>query len=240
MNLVICAATLQDRMPADLQGIIDKAWTRPAVQVRYNTPESNLGVVGSYQRLYELSTGDILFYVHDDVIIHEDGWDMRFLQEFTDPAVGIVGFGGALCHGDPNIYKTPYRLQQLGRFDYRSNVDDAETHGMRFTGSCDVAVLDGYTLGVRRSLLDGIGGWKLLINARIDFIAYDYALCALAHRHGYRIRLLGISCHHRGGATSVRMNIDRRTEYEYSHRWLYDNFRDVLPWQCLNLQRRSH
>jgi len=153
------------------------------------------------------------------------------MAEFiADPQVALVGFGGALWHGLPDLYKTPYQLQQLQRGDYRSNVDNAEVHGSRFTGSCNVAVLDGFALAVRRSFLDRIGGWKQWPE-HSSFYCYDYILCALARRYHQKVRLLGVRCHHRGGQSSTKVNTIATSDesYQRSHEWFYQSFRDVMP-----------
>jgi hypothetical protein len=207
MNLAICVATMQQKNPpGEIGGWIERAsdFQIPLFGV-YNTPEHNLGVVGSYHELYQKHPEtDILCYLHDDLVCREDGWDVRVAKEFEDPKVAIVGFGGALAHGAKDLYKVPYRLNDLARFDYMSNVDDAEFHGERFTGSRDVAVLDGF------------------------------ALCGLGRRHDYRTRLIGIRCHHFGGGTSVTEKVRQITSqlaYDKAHRWFYDEFRDVMPWR---------
>ncbi|KKN03036.1 hypothetical protein LCGC14_1111590, partial [marine sediment metagenome] len=161
----------------------------------------NLGVLASMQQGYKETKEPIIAFIHDDVSIDEENWDTRVEAEFADPSVGVVGFGGALHHGDPDIYKLPYRLQQLGRSYYRSNTDDAEAHGERFTGSCDVATLDGFALIVRKELLDKTKGFP--INDLPPHHNYDYWLTLSAWRHGYRVRLCGIKCHHQGGLTAV-------------------------------------
>jgi len=215
---------------------------------RYNTPDDNLGVTGSLQWLYEHTTAPVIAFLHSDLEIFESGWDERVLRDFDDPAVGVVGFGGALQLGEDDIYKTPYRLQQLRRIDYRSNTRDAETHGERFIGACDVATLDGFALIVRRELLDG---WRNLFDKRLaysrgwpvsryPFHNYDNALCIEAHRQGLRVRLVGIDCQHHGGATSTspegqahwqQMGTTDAEIHEQSHRYLYEDGRGILPWR---------
>lgn len=201
------------------------------LHIVYNSPNRNRGVVGSYQELYKTSTSDLIMYLHDDVICREGNWDERVIAEFDDPKVGIVGFGGAIRHGSPDLYKVPYRLQDLARFGYMSNVDDAEVHGERMEGSREVAVLDGFALCVRRSLLDKCGGWP--VGTPVDYIGYDYWISCMARRLGYKIILCGIRCHHLGGRTFVKMNLSEpEVKYKEAHEYIYAKFSDVLPWSC--------
>lgn len=237
MKLAICTATMCDIQesnyqygPGEIPSFTAHATTNPRVYVHRNTIEQNLGVVSAYQKLYEKTTEEILFYTHDDVVCREGGWDERVISEFEDPKVGLVGFGGASRHGTDELYKTPYRLQQLVRSGYRSNVDDAETHGARFEGSCDVVVLDGFVIAVRRSLLDCFGGWAWMADG-CNFFCYDYAISALARRCGYRIRVVGVRCHHYGGRTSTKdvKEIVGQEAYDKSHKWFYNEFRNEMP-----------
>lgn len=174
---------------------------------------------------------DILAFLHDDTIIHDPKWVDRVLAEFEDPAVGLVGFGGALGHGSPALYREPYDYHQLGRSHFMSNMDDAENHGERFTDSCDVAVLDGFALIVRREVLEQAGGWPL--DTPIGYVAYDYWISCMTRRLGYRIRLVGIPCQHLGGQTFVKLGIGKDPkhwqQYLDSHRYIYDEFKDCLP-----------
>lgn len=226
----ICVATMSGSN-TDVDTWVEHAALKPSVHYWLNTPEQNLGVTKAYQKLYETTDSDVLLYLHQDVICREQDWDLRLMAEFIDdPQVAVAGFGGALWHGLPSLYKTPYQLQQLQRGDYMSNVDDAEVHGSRFEGSCNVAVLDGFALAVRRSFLDRIGGWTKF-PTHSNYFNYDYILCALARRYKQKVRLVGVKCHHRGGSASVgvRAWFTSQEAYDQAHRWFYDNFSDVLP-----------
>jgi GT2 family glycosyltransferase len=206
--------------------------------IRYNTPDDNLGVTGSLQWLYEHTTAPVIAFLHSDLEIFEPGWDARVLKEFDDPKVGLVGFGGGLQHGSTDIYKIPYALGQLARFDYRSNTTDAEQHGERFVESCEVAVLDGFALILRRELLDRVGGWPV---KELPFHCYDYWAAIATHKLGYSVRLVGIKCQHWGGSTSTTPEAQAYWErslnktdaqiHEESHRFMYDYARGYLPWR---------
>lgn len=201
----------------------------------------NDGMLPAYQRGFEFvrdNTGcEIIAFLHDDTIINDPGWVQRVMKEFEDPTVGLVGFGGATGHGTAGLYRDPYDYKQLARSNFLSNMVDAENHGKRFTGSCDVAVLDGFALIVRREVLEKAGGWPL--NTPIGYVAYDYWLSCMTRRLGYRIRLVGVPCQHLGGQTFVKLGKGKDPkhwiQYLESHRYIYDEFKDVLPARTIQL-----
>lgn len=253
-KLAITTATL---LPTPLITQCVKSWEQTRhmcheICIRENTPEDNLGVTGSLQWCYEQTTAPIIACIHSDTEIFESGWDERVLREFDDPTVGVVGFGGARQLGEDDIYKKPYEMYQLRRIGYMSNTNDAEVHGSRFAGECDVATLDGFALIVRRQLLadwyhgfpphDAVGlheltaGWPV---QSLPFHNYDNALCIHAARMGYRVRLVGIRCHHHGGRTTVTTAYDEWSRrvlgkpdsevHAESHWVLYEMGRGILP-----------
>ena len=194
------------------------------------------GILPAYQRGFSSASRDgydLLAYFHDDLIIQDMDWDDKVMAEFNDPTVGLVGFGGAKGHGSPDLYKVPYHYSQLGRSEFLSNMNEAEVHGKRFTGSCDVSVLDGFSMIVRTELLEQAGGWPV---GKIGYINYDYWASCMAHRLGYKIRLVGVECNHLGGRTYVKQGIGKRPgsqqEFLDAHEYIYKNFADVLPWRC--------
>lgn len=188
-----------------------------------------MGVPMSLETGYTVTKAPLLAFIHDDVIVREP-WVNRVVEAFDDPSVGVVGFGGAVSHGAPNIYQVPYDFRQLGRSGYLSNVDDAEIHGTRFAGERDVAVLDGFALICRRDILEHAGGWPL--DTPIGYLCYDYWLCCIAHEMAFRIRMVGIRCHHFGGRAAVKVEPKYRGDFDAAHRYIYDRFREVLPWTC--------
>lgn len=202
-----------------------KTWWDTAHQDHHAIFVSNKGVVDAYQECFDSSDADVLAYIHDDVVISEPGWDEQVLKEFEDPSVGLVGFFGALSHGDPRMYKKPYALSQLGRSQCRSNMRDAEHHGQRFTGACNAAVLDAFAMFVRRDVLVKAGGWP--VNTPVDYIGVDYWISCMTRRLGYKIRIVGVECDHLSGGSNGKNVVP--IDFEGAHRYIYDEFKDVLP-----------
>ena len=177
----------------------------------------------AYEQVYRNTSQEIIAYIHDDVSIFENTWDDRVLKQFEDPQVGLVGFFGATGHCLENLYSEPCKGQNFVRLGVRSNMVDAEVHGERFTGECDVVVLDGLALFVRRKILDNAGGWPQ--NTAVSYWCYDYWLGLETRRQGYKIRLVGVNCQHHASKTPSLIN----ENWEAAHQYLYDNYRDVLP-----------
>jgi GT2 family glycosyltransferase len=176
---------------------------------------------------------EILALLHDDLLFCEpaaSAWE-RVLHEFNDPAIGLVGFLGAKQHGSADIYRRPFHLQQLGRTDVVSNLEDAEVHGSRISEPTDVAILDGMALIVRRQILERWGGWPI---KQCEYVGYDQAISCETRRQGYRIRVVPINVLHMGGQTSIKMGRADMSgqQHEVSHKWIYRNYADVLPWRC--------
>ena len=224
-----------------------RGWSRLVAVVVVDSEPVNGSVASARHKIWQMAKArdydennaadDILCYLHDDVEILEPGWDVRVKTVFSQHQdVGLAGFACALGLGQDDIYKTPYYLQQVGRHTFGSNMVDAELHGFRTTQDQEAASPDGFSMILRRSLLDKVGGWNYFPYLHHT---YDYAIACLARRHHYKCWLIACSVRHWGGKTSLT-EIHRKTAEQYGgddkvhadgHRWLYDNFRDVLPFR---------
>lgn len=200
-----------------------ESWNHPTMII------CGLGLMEAYQSGYQDSKADIIAYAHDDVKVFNPDWKERVLAEFVDPRVGLVGFAGSLGQGVPWMYKQPFDWKSTGRTGtFFSNMPDAENHGQRFTGSREVGHLDGMTLFVRRAILDSCGGWP--VTTPLNYYGYDYWLGCEARRQGYRMRLVGVACAHLAGMRPEHRQYAMEGQ-EAGNRWLWDNYRDVLPFR---------
>jgi len=193
---------------------------------------------------------EVVVALHDDVEIDQEGWDAEVLNHFAlHPQCGLAGFSGALGLGSDDIYSAPYSPMQLARRDFRSNLREAESHGIRSITPHRVICHDGFSLIGRASWwLWGKKGsgraqstpWDVLVAAKYVHHAYDGALGLLAHQAGWESWYIPVACHHLGGRTAVANTayIEWAMTQEpggdagfwnLSHLKLYDLGRGILP-----------
>jgi GT2 family glycosyltransferase len=210
-------------------------------------PEDPHSAVENMKLLAEKSSAEYLAFMHDDVEFlgvcddqwwEEQGWKVVDFFE-SHPKCGMIGFGGALGLGTDELYKRPYKLQQLARIDFISNMTDAEAHGRRVLVPTQVAVLDGFCQIIRHTAYEEVGGWKAVLDMGISFHCYDLAMACLLAEKGWEVWMLPISCTHHGGRTSTSAAYDSwlRSKgingdleiHQEAHKVIYTRFRNSLP-----------
>lgn len=174
----------------------------------------------------------VTIFAHDDLTIHDEDWLYRInsIGQAT-----IIGLGGALALGSPDLYRKPYDIWQLARRGYVSNQTDAETHGERFTGLRRCAVVEQFFFAVRTDWLKDKGGFP---TDQLTHHCIDMWLACEAARDGKEVWQVGVSCTHHGGGSSTKPSYGEapwlqggsmERDHQIPHRWIYDSYVDCLP-----------
>lgn len=200
----------------------------------------------------------IIACLHDDFEIFEQGWDGKVVKYFLRlPQLGLAGFGGAVGLGQPGMYDHPYDPMSLARSGFRSDLVDAEAHGIRSLLVEPVACLDGFSQIGRRAFWEGRWApakhdqtaevlspahrpWTVLKDLGFTHHFYDGALGCLAARAGWETWYIPLRSKHWGGRTAVgdpgyqawAKQQDPKGDqgfWEAAHKIGYAAFRDVLP-----------
>lgn len=174
----------------------------------------NAGLIKSYNQVWQVLKNtdmDYIFFTHNDVLMHEKNWDMKLSEilerENEIKPVGVACFYGAKGIGTPDIYRSPYVMQQMIRVENVSNcnrMNKAVHHFRNIRDSKDVediAVADGFSLIVSMKLLNEIGGFDRNFPPHH---MYDNDMCLESLDKGYRNIVIAMDCEHLGGRTDVQ------------------------------------
>ena len=175
--------------------------------------EENVGVPAAIWQGAEFAHSDVIVFIHNDVYIHEDNWDVRVRNEFDiKPKLGIAGFFGA-----------PGVTQDGGRYMSMSNMlglvggSKGELHGLIIDGEHPASVLDGLSMIFRKSVMA-----ELDISQIPQHHWYDRIIPLEIIARGYWCETIGIAFDHDSGRTAGKKQYS-----DSSKKWLEENNQEV-------------
>lgn len=234
--------------PEDVEVIIiDNDSLTPYDQNDYNwnnikviRNDINPGVYLSYTQGTAETHNNIVLWMHNDVLIHEYGWDARIQKEFKkDPKLGIAGFfGGRLVGADGG------RGHPEGNLVGKEWSQNISIHGHLLTDTHPAVVFDSLAMIIRKDIFYAI---------EVPYVAphhwFDRIMTLWFISKGYHALTIGIAFDHYGGGTSVG-NSNRHSEfvqrwceakglpmdqnwdhtlYKYGYNFFYQQWRGKFP-----------
>lgn len=197
----------------DYSGFFYK-YLRPK-RLRIIRNEENIGLVKTYQQIFENCETEILAITHNDVAIYEFYWDVRVRKYFeTIPDLGMVGFFGA--QGCGPIGERIQDVPKYGTMAGMSNMLEAEIHGMRLEQEWRPAgIFDGMMMIFDMGMLRKGKGFD---QRYLYHHLYDRAVSLQSLALGYKNIVVNVPCHHISGLTANRPEyqawIDKKTNHQ--------------------------
>ena len=187
--------------------------------------EKNIGVYPTFKQGFEVSTGDVVAFLHSDVVVWEPDWEMRVLNTFNlNPQIGLVGFVGSdeidQLGGRGGGTMSNFQGKMLVNTSLGTTPDNwhgspAEAHGKRMLGYQRGAVVDGCVMAIRRDAWNKIG-------YRENFPPhhfYDRLISTQMLEVGYHVGVFGVAFDHISGQT-----VNQEKGYHtMAFEWLSDN-----------------
>jgi glycosyltransferase involved in cell wall biosynthesis len=175
------------------------------LHLKYVRNELNIGVLPTFKQGLEESKGKVLVYIHNDVLIHEPGWNERIVKAFNDdPQLGLAGLFGArgVNHDGGREGSMSHMLgQEWGKCECHSPA--ALHHGELHTGEMAAAVFDGVGLFFRRTVLQDLADHTdLFADWRAPHHFYDRIMSVKVAARGHHMKMIGIKFDHYSGATA--------------------------------------
>lgn len=226
----------------DLRSVVAEESLSGWKDVRIETSQLNEGAPYALQRMWEAASerpgaasDDVILYIHDDAFLKGAGWDTTTSTFFeTHPECVLAGYSGAPGLGVDGLYSRSYDMMDLVRVGFVSNLPNAEAHGVRGHEPRRIVLTDGYSMALRRSFLDTLGGWKWWPYADHNYEVGIGCEVARARKEAWYLpvetdHLSGWSALSAQGQEMYNRHGGQIALQERSARYLYDHYRDVLP-----------
>lgn len=154
----------------------------------------NPGVYMSYIQGMQQAKNNIVLWMHNDVLVHEFGWDARILSEFDkDKKLGIAGF-----FGGRSVSENGGRGHPEGNLVGKEWGQSIHQHGHLQDQTHPAVVFDSLAMIVNQDIFHRIN---------IPYVAphhwFDRIMTLWFVDAGYHALTIGIAFDHYGGATSV-------------------------------------
>lgn len=143
-------------------------------------------IFSAYNEGVRRAKGDILCFMHEDVLFREDNWGEKINRHFHDDSIGMIGFAGT--HFMPSSpmywYSSPF-ISQRNLNNDNGNVEEHSHEGW-FEGRniIDVCACDGLCFFIRKSLFDQI---SFDDNTFSGFHLYDMDISMQVIKAGKRV-----------------------------------------------------
>jgi len=189
ISIIICSRTAQ--LSEVLQRNIKETIGCPYEIIVIDNSNNDYSIFSAYNRGIIDSKGDILCFMHEDIVFHSANWGLAVEKHLANVTIGLVGvFGshfmpscfpivywenpcsGALLQGRIDNHGN-YKVQTLQRFDS----SQGKSHVL------DVAILDGLWFCGKRELFNMIAFDQ---NTFDGFHCYDLDICMQVHSNKKR------------------------------------------------------
>jgi cellulose synthase/poly-beta-1,6-N-acetylglucosamine synthase-like glycosyltransferase len=161
--------------------------------------QENKGVLGVFQEGMKISATEIVVFAHNDLLIHEKGYDKHIEKDFEErPKLGMAGFVGARgVAGNGGRWRTTSNMlgKEWGACECHSQV--GAHHGEVSTGFTYASVLDGCCTIFRRSAFDDLlAHTDCFASSRPLNHWYDRNLPLHMVKRGWQVGIIGVGFDH--------------------------------------------
>lgn len=182
ISIIICART--KHIKAELSNNISNTIGCAYELIIINNSENKYSIFEAYNLGIEKSKGDLLAFIHDDILIHTNNWGEKLENIFSaDSKIGLLGIAGAKYKSKapsswsscPNKYRVINLIQH--------NPDGTKkvwNTGFEKNKNEEVVVIDGVFMIARKTN-------KIKFQSSIEgFHGYDLNLCLEFKKLGYK------------------------------------------------------
>lgn len=179
---------------------------------------------------------DVLCFMHEDIILHTQGWGKKVIEIMSDPEIGLLGIAGSTYKSltpsgwaPPGLDPSRYKASFLQRFKFIQKDTVHELHNSANDSLCEVTALDGMWLCTRKDV----------------FHEFKFDETLLKRFHGYDIDYsLQVGIKYKICVT-FEILLEHFSEGHYSEEWLdamfliHEKHKDRLPLSTIDVPAKE-
>lgn len=174
------------------------------VPMRYLLNKENIGVLPTFKQAFENTDSDIICFIHNDVLLHEENWVQKVIDAFTAvPKLGLAGIFGAVGVGD-NGGRIRSQSKMLGLEWGKCECHEVawQHHSEFMDGVSPATILDGVGMFFSREAANSLLQTDIFDDWRAPHHFYDRIIPLKLIDRGFRIATIGLGFDHWSGATA--------------------------------------
>ncbi len=186
ISIIICSR--ESDIPAELRQNIAKTigYGYEYELVIINNSTNSFNIFQAYNEGVRRSKGELLCFMHDDILYKTSEWGKIIEEIFHDDTIGLVGFAGTHFLSSSPFYWTysPFISEHNLTNDNGEVIECFQDYYFNEFGLADLVAVDGFCFFVRRSLFNTIRFDDMTYSG---FHAYDMDICMQIQNIGYRV-----------------------------------------------------
>lgn len=186
ISIIICSRkpTISNDLRQNIAKTIGYGYEYELVIINNSTNSFN--IFQAYNEGVRRSKGELLCFMHDDILYKTSEWGKIIEEIFHDDTIGLVGFAGTHFLSSSPFYWTysPFISEHNLTNDNGEVIECFQDYYFNEFGLADLVAVDGFCFFVRRSLFNTI---RFDDKTYSGFHAYDMDICMQIQNIGYRV-----------------------------------------------------
>ncbi len=193
ISIIICSrySDISEELEKNIQDTIDFEYELVVI----NNSDNRYSIFSAYNEGVRRAKGDILCFMHEDILYHTQGWGIKVIEHFQDIKVGLIGVvGGHYLPDCPaSWWSTECRsgviLQGIceNKQEYYYKNENWIRYRENLSNSISVVTVDGLWFSIPKKLFEKIRFDELTFSG---FHCYDLDICMQIHKLGLDIHVI--------------------------------------------------
>lgn len=187
LSLIICSR--KSDIPQELKENIKATIGVDYELVVIDNSHNDYSIFSAYNEGVRRAKGDLLCFMHEDILFKTENWGSLIKKYFGDKSVGILGFAGA--HFLPSVPIYWFSSTFISEYNLTNDngkiIECYKTDFYNNQSLVDVVACDGFCFFARKEIFEE----KVSFDTERfdDFHYYDMDICMQAVTKGYRVCL---------------------------------------------------